>query len=144
MNKIDFNKIFNSLLQNLSPIFSVNVPQTFIQGKMEDFLICRKLSEYFRENNLMNERAANFFEEISLAAIYRTFSTAVNFVDMNLLIAELPKILKLNYPAVDDIRVACIKIIPQMLDNYRIYDEHAWKKFVDLKYLVEMLKIIKD
>ena len=144
LNQIDFNKIFNALLQNLSPIFSPTVPQTFLQGKMENFLICRRLAEFLRKNNLLTEKAANFFEEISLVAIYRTFSTVVNFVDMNLLIAELPKILKLNYPVVKEIREVCIKIIPQMLDSYRVYNERAWKKFVDLKYLVEILKTFHD
>lgn len=97
-----------------------------------------------RENNLMTEKAANFFEETSLIAVHLSLFCGVNLLDVNLLIAELPEILKLNYPAVKDIRTACIEIIPQMLDIYRSYDANSWKNFVDLQYLLEMLKNFDD
>ena len=92
----------------------------------------------------MAEKAANFFEDISLTAIHLTFATNVNLIDINLLIAELPKILKLNYPAVENIRKVCVEMIPQMSNVYRIYDPNAWRKFVNLKYLTEMLVTFDD
>ncbi len=131
-------------MQNLSPMFSVNVPAIFLQDRMENFLICRRLAEYLREKKLMAKKAANFFEELSLTAIHFTFATNVNLIDINLLIAELPKILKLNYPEVENIRKVWIKMMPQVLNIYRVYDPNAWRKFVNLKYLTEMLVTFDD
>ncbi|MBR6013508.1 MAG: glycosyltransferase family 92 protein [Selenomonadaceae bacterium] len=142
-NKINNDKLFNVLMQNLSPLFAKNIPREFLLGKMETFLTCRAASVYLREN-IMNENAGNFFEEMSLQAIYFTMTTEVSLPDIRLLIDELPKILKLKYPVVKDIRKGLEQIIPQILNMYRVYDPMAWKKFVNLKYLLEMLQIFDE
>ena len=142
INRVDYKKIFNLLVENLSPIFEKTASKDFFEGKLEIFLTCLAVSKYLKDNLLADDQkeAGNFFEEISLTAINRTLFCGVDFVEMNLLIAELPKILKLNYSAAKNIRTTCIDMIPKMLDHYRIYNPHAWKKFVDLKYLLDMLK----
>ena len=37
-----------------------------------------------------------------------------------------------------------MQLIPIFQNTLRIYDGEAWKKFVDLNYLLEMLKIFED
>ena len=143
LNQIDIKKIFDLLVENLSPIFLENVPQTFFQGKMETFLTCRKLSEFLRENNF-NKKITNAFEETALVAIHGTLSTRISIADLNLVIAELPQILKLNYPAVKDICVDCIKLIPSLMEICRTYEDRAWQKFANLKYLIGLLKIFVE
>ncbi len=139
---IDYNRIFNALTQNLLPMFSKYVGQEFFTDKMETFLTCRAMSSYLR-GIVLDESAANFFEELSLKAIYRTLFTQISIADIKLLIQELPRILPLNYPIVKDIRAILIEMIPQLMNIYRVYDPSAWKEFVNLKYLIEMLKIMQ-
>ena len=136
----DYNKIFNALIQNLMPVFAKNVGQEFFQGKLETFLTCRQVSEILREN-ILDESSANFFEELSLKAIQKTLYTNITPADLQLLIAELPKILPLNYPIVKDIREICIDYIPQLMHIYRVRND--WTTFTELDYTLNMLKIFK-
>lgn len=139
-NKINYDKIFQALFQNLFPIFAKNVSQEFLKGKLETFLTCLKASEFLR-GKILNETSGKFFEEISLQAVYCTFQNEITIAELKLLIAEMPRILKFKYPTVDEIRKGLIRMLPQLMDLYRVYDPLAWKKFVNYKYLLEMLKI---
>ena len=109
---------------------------------METFLICLRLSTYLREN-LFNETVGKFFEEVSLEAISKTLLTPVKPADLRLLFRELPNILKMNYPAVENIRQSCIKIIPAFRDRFKTPVAAGWKEFIDLQYLFEMLKVFE-
>ena len=100
------------------------------------------LVEYLRGK--IDESTVNTLERISLKSIYLSFLGEIDIADINLLIAELPKILKFNDPTVKDIISASIELISDVLDAYRVYDPYAWQKFVNLKYLIEMLKIVDD
>lgn len=142
-NAISDDKIFNALLQNLVPFFSRSVPREILLGKMENFLTCLKASQYLREKSF-NDISGKFFEEISLQAIYFTLMTELSMADLKLLIAELPKILKLDYPIVQDIRKILMQLLPQMMNMYRVYDPVAWRKFVNYKYLLEMLQLFDE
>ena len=137
--QINYQRLYTALLQNLSPTMTKNAPQENFTNRIENFLICRKLSEYMAET-VLDESAGKFFEETALKAIYRSFFSNIPLSDMRLLFAELPNILTRNYPVVNDIRQACIKIIPQILNLFRVYDANAWKEFVDLKSLMLMLQ----
>lgn len=135
----DYQRVYNALLQNLSTAFSKNVPSEFFSGKMETFLTCRKIAELLREK-ILDENAGNFFEEAALRAVHKTLFTGITLADIKLLIAEIPQILKLNYPVVKDIRSACLNIIPQVMNLYRVYDHSAWREFANLQYLLQMLE----
>ena len=136
----NYQKVYLALLQNTSPTFAKNIQKEFFQGKMETFLICRKISQYLRES-IMDEAAANFFEETALKNVYRTLFTTVNFADVRLLLAEMPEILTLKYPVVKDIRRACIAILPQIMNKFRTPVAATWKDFISLQYLRKVLEI---
>ena len=142
LNKIDFEKIYNLIIQNLVSNITKNMSRTFFQGKLETFLICMHLIEYMRDR--IEPSTVTALEKISLKSIYLTMSNDMRLNEMDLLIAELPKILKFQHSEVKDIISAIVRTIPNMLDVYRIYDAYAWRKFVQLKYLTEMLNIIND
>ena len=130
---VNYNRVYSALLKNLSPVFSKTVPKEFFAGKLEDFLTCRKIAELLREI-FLEENAGNFFEEAAITAVQKTLFTNLTLADIKLLLAEMPQILKLDYPVVQDIRKACIKLLPQIMNMYRTYDHNAWREFVHLKY----------
>ena len=136
-------RVFNSMLRILAPTFGKNVSKNVVQGKMETFLTCRKVAEYLREN-AFNETAGKFFEEISLEAIDKTLSTNVKTSELRLLIFDLPNILPLDYPAAEKIRQSCLKIIPKLMDTFKKSPTvQNWREFTELKYLLEMLKVLE-
>ena len=135
---INYQQIYSALMWHLSPTFSKNVPPEIFAGKMETFLTCRKIAEVLRER-VLDETTGKFFEETALNAIHKTLSTAVTLPDLRLLISELPKILQLDYPAVEEIRKTCINVIPQMMHLFRI--NNIWREFTELEYLMNMLKL---
>lgn len=136
---INYQQIYSALMWHLSPTFSKNVPPEIFAGKMETFLTCRKVAEVLRER-VLDETTGKFFEETALNAIHKTLSTAVTLPDLRLLISELPKILQLDYPAVEEILKTCINVIPQMMHIFRI--NNIWGEFTELEYLLNMLKLL--
>ena len=140
---INYPLLSNALVQNLFPTMIRTMPVNFFAGKLETFLTCRALASHLREV-MFDKTAGNFFEEASLNAIYRTLYTQVSLADVRLLLAELPKILPLDYPVVDDIRKACIQLIPQIQNAFRVYDPNAWREFVNLQYALNMLKTFDE
>lgn len=132
-------RVFNAMLRIVAPTFGKNVSKNIFQGKMETFLTCRRVAEYLREN-AFNDTAGKFFEEISLEAINSTLKTTVTTADIRLLIFELPNILPLNYPAVENIRKSCLKIIPKLMETFKKPTVPSWNEFIKLQYILEMLK----
>lgn len=139
IKQINYSQLCSALIQNLFPIFAKNAPQENFAGKMENFLTCRRLAEHV-SGNVLDESAGKILEEMALKSIYRTLFTNMDFSDIRLLLAELPNILTRDYPVVNDIRHACMGIIPQMLNAFRIYNANAWKEIVNLKYLLKILQ----
>ena len=137
-SQINYQQLYIALLQNLSQTFVQNVPPQFYQGKLETFLTCWKLAEYLREK-ILDKQAGDFFAEAALVAVYKTLQTNFSIADLRLLFNELPNILQLNYPAVKNIRAACINILPQFMNIFRVHN--AWHDFTELEYLLNMLKI---
>ena len=77
-------------------------------------------------------------------AVFNTLLVGISAAELQLLIRELPRILALPYPVVEKIRVSCFKVLPQFMDSLRIYDAEAWKEFVNLDYLLNMLKVFDN
>ncbi len=133
-------RVFNAILRILAPTFGKNLSKNIFQGKMEIFLTCRRVATYLREN-AFNETAGKFFEEISLEAINSTIlKTTLTTAELRLLIFELPNILQSDYPAVENIRQSCLKIIPKLMDTFRRPTVPNWNEFIKLKYILEMLQ----
>ena len=134
--KIHYPRLFNALAQNLIPLFVRQLSPNVFFARMENFLTCYKLNDYLKEN-FLNEKAA-VFEENALEAVYQSLKLKFHPGDFLMLLNELPKILTLPYSVVNDIREACIKIIPQIMEFYQA--NNYWRGFTELKYILKMLK----
>ena len=135
----DYHRISNALVQNIFPTLVRTAPPKFFAGKLETYLTCRALAVHLREK-LFDETAGRFFEEAALNAVYKTLFTQVTIQEVRLLLSEMPKILALDYPAVKNICSACLQLIPQIMDIFRVYDPNAWREFVNLEYVRTLLE----
>lgn len=106
------------MTENLAPTLNPNVPAEFLEGKLETFLTCRAVCSYLK-NFLADKESGRILEETALTAIQKTLHTNLLTLDVSLLIAELPKILPLKYPVVEDIRKDTIKIISATKDLWK-------------------------
>ena len=98
---------------------------------LETALTCRAASNYLREK---------LYEEASLAAILKSLD-GLTLADVRLLLSELPNLLSLPYPVVEELRGACLHIIPQMMNVMRL--NTRWKDYVELDYIWRLLQIQK-
>ena len=94
---------------------------------LETALTCRAASSYLREA---------IYEEASLAAVLKSLD-GLKFSDVRLLLSELPNLLALPYPAVEELRGAAIQIISRTMDFMR--QNEFWKDFADLDNLRQLL-----
>ena len=72
----------------------------------------------------------------------------LNFIEVMLLISELPNILPLKYPAVKDIINACIQLLPQVkkfIHSTITTDKTMlqWKNFTKYDYILRILQNVK-
>ena len=131
-------RLFKALVENLSPTLMPNTPPEFYAGKMETFLTCRAVAAYL-QTKLINNAPAKFFEEASLVAILQTLASGgFNFADARLLLSELPELLTLNYPVIDDIRNACIQLIPHLEEPF--HAANLWMEITKLEYIKRLLQ----
>ena len=128
---------------NLAPIIPQNVSPNFFEGRMENFLTCRVLIEQLRKK-VLDEKTANFFEEITLNAVYKTLMTRIEMADIKLLLSELPNILQLDYPIVKNICNACVQIISQIMlemrKNVPGHNPALWDEYFHLEVKLRWLK----
>jgi hypothetical protein len=108
---------------------------------VETALTCRALSKYLRERFPNDADYWKICEETSLKAIAKTTASSITFAEAELLLRELPNLLILPYPAVEDLRGLCLKIISQLLDV--VHFKNMWKDYVELEYLHRLLQTWK-
>ena len=168
-NQIDFNKILKAVTSNLLPAFEEDdtkkfldnptnrfeyfnmlvkfldeVPEDFLNGKFEIFLICLNMSTYLKET-FVDEELGNLLEEFSLYAIHKLLKIGLSTPEVQLLITELPHILALSYPIMEKIRADSFNIIKKFRDIQRfVIDEDSWENFVRLDYLINLIKIFDN
>ena len=130
-------RLLNALTVNLSPTLLSTPSQKFYAGKMETFLTCRALAEFLK-TQLADESTAKFFEEAALKAILKSAVTGMSFADAQLFIRELPNLLTLPYPAVEEIRAVAVQIISQLMHVFHL--NNYWKDFVELDYILRLLQ----
>ena len=82
-------------------------------------MTCRAIAENLR-GKILDETAGKFLEEIALNAVYKSLSANFSIADIKLLFSELPKILSLNYPAVENIRDMLLQITAQFMRTVSI------------------------
>ena len=135
--QIDYQKLCVALVKNLAPVFSEkSSPQNFF-WQMETFLTCRALASYLRKE-VLGDTAGKIFEEAALRAILRTLQTNFSITDIKFLFSELPYILRLNYPVVEETRKTCINLVPQLMNLFHL--NNLWRDFNETYYFGEMLK----
>lgn len=130
---------FNALVQSILPLtFRFSSTELF-KGKLHHFLTCRAVSHSFVEDNNFDRPTAEFFEELSLRCAYQSLAAGeLEVWQLLLLLDELPKILSLKYDAIDNIKYACLQLIPQLMSQYRLYND--WRQYKHFNYLLKMLE----
>ena len=108
----------------------------YFQGKTENFLTCLNLSFYLK-GKFLNDEGADYFAKISLESIYKSLLTGGTIADIFLLIDEMPKILKLNYPAAENIRKTLLDAIQQIMMMFRM--NNYWTGWTELEHELKML-----
>ena len=99
-------------------------------------MTCRGISSYLR-NKFPDENVWRVCEEASLGAVLNSMG-GMSVAEAWLLFRDLPNILRLPYSAAEDVRRACLELLPQVLDFARL--NTAWQDFVELKQLQYMLE----
>ena len=141
----DTKKFFDNA-QNRFEYFDILVkffsaaPKEFFEEKTETFLTCLAVSTFLKDN-FVDEDLGSLFEEFSLNYLYKQLEIGVTPFEIQLLVRELPKILVMPYPVVNDIRLACLKLIPQLMNTYRIYSAETWREFVHMDYVLNLLRV---
>ncbi len=64
--------------------------------------------------------------------------TNLKVSDVLMLLAEMPKILTLPYSAVSQLNELCIRILSQVMVNFRM--QNRWQDFHELEYVFKMLQ----
>ena len=126
----------------LVKFFSV-APQDFFDGRTETFLTCFAVSSFLKDN-FVDEELGSLLEEFSLNGLCKSLAAGVNSYEVNIFLRELPKILALPYPAVNELRSAGIKLIPQLTSTYRTYNPTDWIEFIYMNYILNMLKVFDN
>ena len=105
---------------------------------IETALTCRAVSNYLGEKLL---------EEASLGAVLKSIESGIDLADIRILLGELPELLPLPYPAVKEIRVACLNIISKIMEPLRANNPtnryHLYNLLVHLDYIRRLLQTWK-
>lgn len=145
--QINYHRLFNALIQNIIHTTFTGIPKDFYVGRMETFLTCLNVSSFLK-GKFFDDKAAKFFEEISLDAIHKTFFAGVTLSDVLLLFSEMPKLLKMPYPIINTIRQDIIEFLPRLLESLKRsvnYDKdlRIWEKIIAIEYRLNLLKSFK-
>ena len=94
------------------------------------------------ETALVYRAASNYLglkihEEASLAAILKSLDN-LTVADARLLISELPYLLSLPYPVVEDLRGVALQIIQKSMDYMHL--NSLWRDYVKLDYIRDFLE----
>lgn len=117
-----FRRMKDALIKTLSLFADDKI------SDMETALTCRAVSNYLQEK---------FFEEASLGAILKSLD-GISLSDARLFLSELPNLLRLPYPVVNELRGASIQVISQLKDFMR--EHELWRDFAELDYLQRVLR----
>ncbi len=89
--------------EDLLKALEKNLSTDSYSGKMETFLTCRAVANYLK-TKLKDNTQAKFYEEVALKAILKSFAGPVSTAERELFNRELPELLKLPYPVVEELR----------------------------------------
>ena len=124
--------------------FFDSAPNVVFVGRTETFLTCLALSTFLKET-FLDEELGSLFEEFSLRGVLKSFDVEVSENAIQLLLNEMPKILVMPYPVVNEIRNVLIemlvKVRRRMHDSIDNEDKlQLWKDILDLDYKIKTLR----
>ncbi|MBR5914697.1 MAG: glycosyltransferase family 92 protein [Selenomonadaceae bacterium] len=173
INRIDYNKIFKTLISNLFVPFErynpkdffdekknrylyssvvsqfiQDIPPMIFKDKLEKYLTCLSISTYLKKNFLGDE-IGELFEEYSLLLIEKVLLNETSIADFQLLMQEMPRILALPYPVVYKIRRRCMEMIAcykeSLQDSIDTTDKlPLWEEILRWDYHLKMLKVFDN
>ena len=123
-----------------------SVPQDFFKDKWETYLTCFAVSSYLKEN-FLDEYFGELFEEFSLNSLIRSLQVGVSINDVFLMLDAMPKILRLNCPAVKVVCALEIEAINSLTKNLmstikKDQDLRFWRLICRLQRSSELLKVM--
>ncbi|MBQ6298389.1 MAG: glycosyltransferase family 92 protein [Selenomonadaceae bacterium] len=124
------SRVIETLIKTLSQYAAEEI------SDLETALTCWALSAYLLKK-FPNEERFKVFEEASLAAILKSLD-GLKLSEVQLLMDELPNLLILPYPIVEELRDVSIQITSQMMNLTR--EKTLWKDFLEWNYLHRLLK----
>ena len=133
-------QINNRRIRAIMAIISSSIKNVSYQGKLHVFLNCLAVVKELKVD-FLDEDKAEYFEEISLKCIHRALiSGGIEIWQIQLLIDELPNILGLKYPIVEDIKNSCIQSIREILDR-RLIQNEVVRNYKNLNFILKILQI---
>ena len=129
-----------------------SAPDEFFQDKMETFLTCLNIASHLKKN-FLDETAGKFFEDAALNALCQTLCTEFSTADAQLLLAELPKILPLQYDTTEILLSICAGMIEKLKENFKASSDEkknsdidegemeTWRKVTELEFLEKMIRV---
>ena len=131
-------RMLDALMRNLMPATFEDVSDEFFTDKCVIFLQCRAIVNALSGKGI-EQPTAEYFEDLALRCITRrVLNGNVKLYELLILIEELPKILLLKYPVVDDIKNVCMSFLPNLIMNYRYLND--WKHYNRYNRLLQLLK----
>ena len=134
-----FRRVEKFLIDTLTAQSPVNAAAEFFTGKLETFLTCRHLAEFF--GTRIGDRSA---EEYALVWIYQTLTRATTLTqaEIQLFMKVLPEILSRPFPLCRKIlRFTCDGLIPTFCDALK--DSELWEARTALLDLQKYLKLLR-
>ena len=130
-------RLFNALIQNILPSTVADTPKSFFKNKLCIFLQCRAVSHALA-GMAIDRSTAEHFEELALRCIVRSMTLGkFSAYEFLILLAELPKILRLHHETVDKVKDVCREVLPQLMMQFRLMND--WNSYRRFDCLAQML-----
>ena len=131
------------------PVTDEHTPQSFFENKLEDFMVCWKISLYLQKI-FPDEENIKLFEEAAIEGLLKSIKgmSSISMSEAQLLLSELPELLKINPTDAQQIRDVCIQIIKflrQFLnDGVAVsHNTNLWKDFANWNYNLRILESLE-
>lgn len=134
-------QLLNAVVNNLQPYTLSDKPKEFFENKVVTFLVCLNVIKRLRDK-YPNNVTLKTLEQEALTAVEKSISTEINLLGTQLLLRELPQLLKLPYDT-RQLRLLCYDLtfkIKKQLHEYRLWKDMAFYDYTS-DYLNVLLQI---
>ena len=130
-----------AIFGNFSPAMLQVGLKNSSKANLEDFLTCWAVSKSLGAEGFLSENDSKALEELSLKCVHgKLISDDIRIWNIEFLIEELPEILQLKFPVIDEIKEALKHIIPIIM-NVKRMNMIDWTGYKNLNYVLRMLQI---